>query len=1053
MSVFGFMMLFNTEYLLANGSGSTESEKLASMQQSVTVTGTVVNEAGEPLVGTNVVIKGTSRGTTTDMNGEYSIEVDSEEAVLQFLYIGYESQEVEVGTQRTINVTMESSMGLLDEFVVVAYGVQKRETLTGSISTIQGDNLKTTTSPSIAQSLQGKVAGVQIRQQNGQPGSFSSMVQIRGMGSPLYVIDGVVRDAGDGSGEFQRLNPEDIESISILKDGSAALYGMNAANGVVIVTTKTGTKGRTQFSYTGQGTVLNPTSMLQVMDAAQHLEIKNEMSMNAGTGSGTTEEELENWRLGSAGYESTDWVGNAFKNRAITTNHTLSAQGGSDNLTYYTSFGYENQGDLTSSGNFNYSKYTMRARLVADIIDNLELDLNVSGRYDVTESPNKGIHNLLFQTTMTEPTNSIYANNNPEFYSISNPFSDNPIAGMDVDETGLNQRTGRSILSSATFTYSVPWVEGLRVRLKGAYDAKDSRSVNEKITYVLYAYDDVNEEIHSVITKNEPTTLFSHMDVNNNQNIQTSIMYETSIDDKHNISVQALHEMNRTRYDYVWGEREYQIYAKPVLDLGSAENIRNSGGYGESTNISYLSRLNYNYDEKYLIEGGFRYNGSYRYAPEHRWGFFPVLSAGWRISEEPFIKNNLNFLSEFKLRSSYGKTGVDAGDEFQHIPGYTLGGIGYEFVDGVQTGGVNTPPIMNRGLTWIESTTFDVGFDMEIYDGLFGLTVDFYQRDRTGLLATSITQITNTFGASLPQENLNADMTQGVEFTVTHRNRIGDLLYNVQGNLNYSRSMLTEQVRGEYSSSMNRWRHGHEGRWQGIGWGHEIDGQYQSREEIYNETVVQTGGSGNTQIYPGDFYLEDVNGDGYITGDDSVPMFYGLNMPALNFGFSIGGSWKQFDFYTLLQGSAGYSIQIPDNVRIAGPWNGNSAEYLYDRWHREDPFDINSEWIPGKNPSARSANLNPPANGAQNTNRNTVDGSYLRLKSLELGYTLPARISSFALLENARFFVNGYNLFTFFDPFLKDEVNVDPEKSEGWDGRMLNYPLSKSITFGANINF
>ena len=1022
-------------------------------QETITITGTVTDPNGIPFPGIVIMEQGTNNGTQTNFDGKYSIVVFSNESILEFSYLGMLPVEHPVRNRINIDVEMKEDSQALDEVVVVAYGTQKKATLTGSVSTIGGEEVERTNSPSIAQALQGKIAGVQIRQADGQPGSFSSNVQIRGFGNPLYVIDGVVRDAGSGAAEFQRLNPDDIKNITVLKDGAAALYGMNAANGAIIVTTKIGTKGKPKFTYSGTVTSVSPTSLLEVMDAAQHLDIKNEMSMNAGTGPAITPEELELWRSQGAGYESTDWMDAAFKERATTTNHNLSAQGGNDQITYYTSFGYLNEGDLTKGGDFSYDRYTFRTNLSANLSDHLVLDLRIGGRYDVTKSPSKGIFNLLFQSTMMEPTYSVYSNDNPNFFNSAAPFDDNPIAGMYSDVSGGNSRTARSLLTSATLTYSMPWIDGLKFRVMGSYDAKDSRSTTERRVYNLYSYDDQADEINKVRTRNNPATLSSHMDINSAQNIQSSITYETTIKENHNFALQALNEINKGRYDYNLAQREYTIYAKPVIGLGSEDNLQNDGGYGENANVSYLGRLNYNFKEKYLLEAGFRYNGSYRYAPDKRWGFFPTLSGGWRISEEAFIKDNLDFISDLKLRASYGATGMDVGDEFQFVEGYTLGAIGYEFVDGVQMPGVHAPVLMNRNLTWVESAIFDVGIDLDINQGMFGLTLDYYQRNRTGLLATSATQITNTFGATLPQENLNADLTRGIDLAISHRNTIGELSYHLQGNFNFARTMLTDIVRGDYGSSMDKWRGGQEGRWEGTGWGYTTMGQYQSMEEIYNEPVIQTGDRGNTRTLPGDFYLEDLNGDGYINGNDTKPMFYGLNMPALNFGLSVGANWRNFDLYALLQGSSAYTLEIPDNLRIAGPWNGNSSAYLFNRWHREDPFDINSAWVPGRNPSARSANFNPPGNGAGNTDRNTIDGSYLRVKTVQLGYTLPVKMAEMLQFENAKIFVNAYNIFTFFDPFLKNEVKVDPEKTTGQDNRMLNYPLSKSVAVGINISF
>lgn len=1014
--------------------------------------GLVTDQTGTPLIGATVLVKGSPNSTVTGLSGTFTLQDLPKDAVLRISYVGFQTEEVKVGKENLLKVMMREDEAVLNEVVVVGYGTQKKQTLTGAISTLSGDKVLTTKSTSVAQSLQGKIAGVQIRQQDGQPGGFSSMVQIRGFGSPLYVIDGVVRDSGDGTSEFQRMNPEDIESISVLKDGAAAIYGMNAANGVVIITTKKGKKGKARFNYNGSFTMLFPTAMLEVMNAAQYSEIANELSVNTGTGPITTPEELAKWKQGGPGYESTDWLDKVFRNNAASQQHTLSVEGGGDRMTYYASFGYAHDGDLTRGGDFDYKRYTMRSNFTAQLSKHLKAEVNVSGRYDITTSPIQGIFDLLFKSTLMRPTSGVYANNNPDYYQAAAPFLDNPVAAMNGDLSGLNTNRGRSLQTSAILTYEVPWVKGLKANLMASYDANDSRTTHERKLYQLYSYNPQNETYDVSKKINDPSSLYLAVNNGNNLNIQAQVSYTTTLAKNHNLSLMGMYEMNHGWSDNVSASREYEIYSKPIIDLGSQTNLQNSGSYGETANISYLGRLNYDYKGKYLLEGAFRYNGSYRYAPDKRWGFFPVVSAGWRLSEESFVKDKAPFISNLKLRGSYGETGIDAGNEFQYLEGFTMGTKGYEFTDGVQTNGVITPALINKNLTWITTRTYDVGIDLTLWNGLIDFTFDLYRRDRDGLLATRGSQLTNTFGASLPEENLNADRTEGIEFSLGHRHKIGEVSYGIQGNFNFARNKMTRQLHGDYESSWDVWRAATEGRWNGIGWGYTTAGQFTNYDQIYN-APVQSGDRGNTMILPGDYYLHDVNGDGYIDGNDLQPKFYGLNMPALNYGITLTASWKWFDFMALFQGAACYSIQIPDNLRNYAPWEGNSSAYLYDRWHRENPFDANSSWVPGRFPAARAANYNPMGNNAQETDRNTVDGSYLRLKSIELGYTLPQRWVNYVGLQHVRIYANAYNIFTFCDPYLKKDLKLDPEKTAGQDNRMMNYPLSSSVNFGLNVSF
>ncbi len=1022
--------------------------------QQINVSGKIT-DGKQDLIGATVMVVGTNKAVVTNNLGDFTLNGVAPNGVLHISYIGYKSKKVPINGRILVNVALEEDTQLMDDVVVVGYGTQKKQTLTGAISTLGGDDVITTKSSSIAQSLQGKIAGVQIRQQDGQPGSFSSMIQIRGLGSPLYVIDGVLRDSGDGAGEFQRLTPEDIESISVLKDGTAAIYGMNAASGVIIVTTKKGSKGRAKFSYNGSMSIVKPTSILKTLNAAQYMEVMNEYSVNNGTGPITTPEELAKWREGGPGYTGTDWLGETFKKFAVSTQHTLSVEGGNDKVTYYSSLGYVKDGDLTRGDDFNYNRYNFRSNVSAKLSKYLTADINISGRYDNTTSPIDGVFNLMFQSTITRPTESVYANGNKEYYNYTYPLKTNPVALMDGDLTGLMNKRNRSFMSTASLRFDVPWVKGLFLKGMASYDASDSRETHERKAYRLYSYES-KEDKYNPFKMRDLSTLYLSMYNGNRLNIQAQIGYSNTFNKVHNVSAMALYEMTENWNDWGNAARQYDIYAKPIIDQGSATSgLTNGGSYDKSANISYLGRLNYDYKGKYLVELAFRYSGSYRYAPEHRWGFFPVASVGWRVSEEAFIKKNIPFLNNLKVRASYGITGVDAGDLFQYVEGFITGAnVGYEFEDGTLTSGVGMPTLVNRDLTWQESKTLDLGFDATLWDGMLDITFDLYQRDMTKVPTNPISQVTNTFGATLPQINYNEYRTQGIEFTIGHRNRINEVTYEIAGNMNFARTQNTRVLRGDYGSSWDYWHDGGAtGRWLGVGWGYKTLGQFQSMDQIYNHQVVEANDKGNTLVYPGDYYLKDVNGDGYIDGNDALPMYYSVGMPALNFGINIGVQWKNFDLYALFQGSACYTIRIPDNLRNYAPWDGNSSGFLYDRWHREDPFDPNSQWIPGKMPSARHMNNAPYGNNAIETDRNTVKGDYLRLKSVELGYTLPHKVSKYIGLEKVRVYVNAYNVWTLYNSFLKNELKVDPEKTAGQDDRMLNYPLASTITFGVNVNF
>ena len=488
--------------------------------------------------------------------------------------------------------------------------------------------------------------------------------------------------------------------------------------------------------------------------------------------------------------------------------------------------------------------------------------------------------------------------------------------------------------------------------------------------------------------------------------------------------------------------------------------MSNGGNRTEEAFLSLLGRANYDYMNKYLFEFAFRYDGSYKYAPGKRWAFFPSLSAGWRISEESFIKENLPFVSNLKLRGSYGWMGADAGNPFQYYSGYVLSDIsgGYVFNDGILTNGVLFPGVINNNLTWIKTKTANIGLDIDLWDGKLSASVDLFQKNRDGLLATKIQSVPNTFGASFPQENINSDLVRGFELVISHRNSVGGFKYGVSANVVYSRKKLLHTERAPYSSSWEAWKDSKgSNRYTGREWGFIYDGQYTNIQQ-YQEAPLIGGGVGNSKGLPGSYRITDVNGDGIINDNDQLPVYWAgqqsgiANNPPLQYGFNIDAAWKGFDLNVLLQGSALFTVFTQKN----DIWGYGSYPVLWerymDRWHTtnssDDPYDPNTQWISGKYPA-----LKTDASGttdAMITDLWRLNASYLRIKSIEIGYTFPKRWTKTIGIEGLRIYANGFNLFTFCSKDIKD---LDPEKEEGDYTADLTYPLMRSFNFGLNINF
>lgn len=1012
-------------------------------QVQIDVNGTV-RSANQPLAGVSVSsVTHPTIGASTGNDGTYIISVDRNDTLV-FSFIGYEQQRIAVAGRNQVNVELLPLEQQLDEIVVVGYGTQKRANLTGAISTIQAAEIQTTTHSSLAQKLQGKVPGLQIRQNTGGPGDFDAMINIRGFGSPLYVIDGIVRDGGS---EFQRLNPEDIESISVLKDASAAIYGVNAANGVIIVTTKRGNKGKPQFQYNVVVGMQSPTDMPEIANAAQWMEMRNDAAVNAGLPPYISKEELEKYQQGAPGYESTNWYDETMKPWAGQQQHTLSAQGGSDNINYFSSFGFLKDNGLLKSNAISYDRYTFRTNLTADLTPNLTATVELSGRYDRKNGAGYHISEIIRGTISALPTNGPYLNGNTDYPThITDGQSSNPVAIADPNISGYTQDVNKQFQSAVTLTYQVPFVEGLQLKGLASYDGNNYLNKALTKSYKLYAYD-AAADVYNAVTLRHPTVLGNGYSDMNRISLQAHVIYNTLLDDSHNIGATVVYE-ERNGWTRSSGlSREFDFFTNDQIDMGDQNNQRTSGMESQWGNRSFIGRLTYDYLGKYLFEAAARYDGSYRYHPDRRWGLFPVVSAGWRVSEEPFFKDNVSFVSNLKIRGSYGLVGEDAGNPFQYVPGFsTIGGGGYEFANGSYVSGVAAPGIVNEQLTWFESNIMDIGIDLGLFGGRLNLEFDVYQRDRTGLLALRNVSLPNTFGGTLPQENLNSDRTRGLEFAFGYAEAIGDVRFNVSGNFNFARTMNVYVERGPFVNSMDRWRNGQANRWSDVVWMYDKIGQFQSDDELLY-APIQNGELGNSREMIGDFKYRDANGDGIIDGEDVLPLAWGGN-PKMFYGLTLGASWKGFDMNMLWQGSGNYSVRFTHAYAETFWGDGNLPAYFYDRWRLSDPYDPTSEWIAGEWPATRRiSDIGAMYHESSVWRR---DASYLRLKSLELGYSINPQVLQRIGLQGLRVYANGYNLWTITDPFVK---SFDPEQIEGNLNTGWVYPLSKSFNVGVNLTF
>lgn len=1024
-------------------------------QEKKTVSGKVVDANGEPVIGATIMEKGTTNGTITDFDGNFNLNV-VDGAQLEVSYVGFQSQNIKAIYGKSIAVTLKEDSELLDEVVVVGYGVQKKESLTASVTQIKSSEILTTKSTNLVSNLQGKVSGMQIRQQTGEPGNFSSMMSVRGFGTPLIVIDGIARD---GTSEFERLNPEDIESISVLKDASAAIYGMNADNGVIIVTTKKGQSGDAKFTYSGFYGITSPTILQKSVDAYTAMLLRNEMDLNSKQPITYSDKEmLEKYRLGTEpGYQDYDWVGNSLKKATSQQQHNISVKGGSEKVNYYTSFGWVQNNGILKSDIQNYEKYTFRNNLGVKLFKGLTANVNVSGRYDKSKGPQGSFFWLMKPIMTADRRFSPFTINNPN-HLTNLPGTDNPYALMTEEISGYDKWEEKQYQIDVDINYEAPFLKGLKFRLLGAIDGSIRNASKLKKTYYLYDYyNDTPTEPKGQPTYNNSNTIFSRKD------FQAQVNYSNIFANKHNVSSTMVYEAKTTRTNYLYGQRQWDdVYTNDILDQGDLTNINNSGYRTETAFMSLLGRFNYDYLSKYLLEFAFRYDGSYRYAPGKRWGFFPSISAGWRISEEAFIKDNFSFIDNLKVRGSYGMIGADPenSEAFQYIGGYTVGDIdkGYVFNDNILTKAMLPEGVINDNLTWIKSKTLDIGFDLDLFGNKFSLSADYFQKDRTGLLGYRSVSVPNTFGATFPQENLNSDRVRGYDFIVTYRDKIGDFSFEVSANMTYSRLYKIHTERGEYGNSWEKWHDMNaDGRIQGAMWGYKYDGVYTDIEQ-YETAPLYNGYWGsdkaNSMNLPGSLRIIDVNGDGKINGNDQLPILWsGQINPPLQYGLTLKFAWKNFDFNTLLQGAALYTVQYACSDTWGYGTHAQITEKFLDRWHpvdpEADPFDPATEWISGKYPALKLGTKSGTTDEFA-TDMWNMNATYLRLKSIELGYNVPIEFCKRLHLDNLRLFFNAFNLYTFCNSDVK---KFDPERHEGQYNADLTYPLMKSFNFGLTVNF
>lgn len=1013
-------------------------------QQVRTVTGVVLDQNKEPIPGANVSVKGTTNGAITDMDGKFSLQVPVN-AVLQVSYIGYITRTLSIGEQNAVTVQLSEDMQKLDEVVVIGYGTQKKMNLTGSVATISADDIATIPVSNISNAMAGRMPGIFSHNKSGAPGA-SSPITIRGTNTPnntnpTYVIDGVVREKDD----FDGLDPNEIESISVLKDAaSAAVYGARAANGVIVVATKRGKDQKPQFRYSAVFGTESPTKNPDVLTAYERgIYLNNKFMYNNVPETDSryyTPDELEYFKT-----HNTDWLDLAWRD-PFSMQHSLSVNGGSERIHYYMSVGYYDQ--KGSFDNLDFKRYNFRSNVDAQITKDFKIGLDVDGNmkqknmpywpYDNDKDYMEDLYRALLNFPSTEPA---YINGKPNatIYNWNVLEAIKSGGHRDTDYNTLNAKL--------TAKWDIPFVEGLSVNGLFNYRRyyKKEKLVGKE--YTLYRHQTSGQHNHIIAedaavvgtrTRTERGN-FVRKDFGETSSytLNLQVNYNRTFG-KHDVGAMFLYEQFEQWGDSFWGERrELLTPSIEEMFVGSADSKWKdaNGSSSEIGRLGYVGRVNYGYDNRYLLEANFRYDASVKWVPGKRWGFFPSVSGAWRLTEEEFFKSNekLNFINNLKLRASYGVLGNDGADQvayYQYLSKYntTTGGVFGSASTGILPG---TYP--NQNITWEKTATADVGFDLGMWNGLLSVEFDYFHKRTYDILMNRVRTIPETFGATLPKENYAELINQGTEFLVRHDNRIGDFTYYVSSNFSFARNHYSKI---DESANAYEWER-KTGRPMNFITGYLSNGIARTDEDLKGLPTY----NGKFNWEKGDIILQDIHGaggvggpDGTVDGNDKAVLSLYSKNPEITYGISLGGEWKGIDFSLFFQGVAHRAIMFENR---GDTWTEQTVLGIWADAY--SPDNINGKYPRVGGTGSQGAN-------GQASSFWLLNGNYFRCKNIELGYSFPKTWMNTLGINNCRVYVSGTNLFVF------DHIGMyDPENS-GSRGA-YQYPLMKSFNVGLSLSF
>lgn len=1055
--LFKFMLLVLPVCLLSRTGYALESDDGSFLSQSDwIVEGKISDAGGNPVVGAGILLNAGSTGTVSDDEGCFMISVSSENDILEISALGFRTVSVTVGKRTYFAIRMEDDFYALEQVVVTGYGNGiKKESLTSAIATIDSKKLSQSAGSHVSTALAGKIAGVNFRMMDGQPGAATS-ISIRNMGDALFVIDGVQSTQGS----FNNLDFNDIESISVLKDASAAIYGVKAANGVVVVTTKSGR--RNSGNTVGVSGYYGAQSWFRYprpADAETYVAGLIQSSTISGVPCDFTVSDLDAYRSGSL--QGFDWYDYVVRNTSPQAYLSLNAEGGSDNVNYYFSLsGLDQSSVINNFGGFR--RYNVQFNLDAQITRKLKLGVRFNGRYEQTEHPavpGDDVWAAIFAIWRNPPTNKPFANDNPLYPTMTSNTASTNFAILNYERSGYYKDVYRVGQLNAVLEYEI--VDGLKLKGLGSYYLGNRWYDCQEYTYELYDYDAQTDTYPVIYSLTNP---FRQRIVSFQQQImgQVQFMYDKKIG-RHTIgaliAAEAYHEINPGLDTWSRPESNYIN----TIDFASLETYTDNKNT-EIARVGFIARLNYDYGDRYYMELTGRYDGSWKFSQGHRWVFLPSVSLGWRLSEENFWKSGSvsSWFNSFKIRASFGQVGYDElswydTDEngnavlhtlgpFDYLPGYTYG-VGGAVLDGEYVTGVENSGIPTTSVSWIRVNKLDVGLDFGFLNNRLGGSVDWFYNLRDGLVDRRYDQLVpSEVGFPLPPENLASDVYTGFDGEIAWNDRVADLSYSVGMNFTYSRHLDHHQYNPQFENSWDEYLNSRWERYTDITWGYLSDGQFRTWEEI-RTCPIDIDGKANSTLRPGDIRYKDLNGDGIINDMDKRPIGYAEGkLPNLNFGLNIAMEWKGIDLSCDFTGGAFGTYHV--DFEICKPfWDGgNTAAFILDnQWHLADITDNGSELIPGAFPTAIAGNANHSNYWASDFWYKNI--TYIKLRNIELGYSFPVKWMEKAKIRKFRLYVFGQNLFSIDNTGLYE---IDPEIA---NSASLVYPTVRIIGGGINLTF